>query len=327
MKPELKVTGNKYGLDPKQADQITKGLTTILEERELLTEAYKDVMLLEITEDTIPTFKDLRLQIRDNRTKGIDKWKKTNKAYFLAGGNFVQAIYNKEVVENERMESQLLSAEKHFENIEKKRLEDLQFTRINLLSPYLENAHEIVLHHMDEDVFEAYLSTKKKAHLDLIQAELDAEKERQAVIKAEKVEAKRVEEENKKLLAEANKRAELAEIEADKAESARKELAKIAELKEVERQKESDRLIKIETDKANKLAKELKERKEAEEKELINIEQNKQDELNKGDQAKVSDLISDLRYLKTKYTFKSVKNKKMYAATCTLIDKVINFIS
>ena len=38
---------------------------------------------LEITEENLPVFKELRLKIRDNRTKGIEKWHKLNKAFFL----------------------------------------------------------------------------------------------------------------------------------------------------------------------------------------------------------------------------------------------------
>ena len=49
-------------------------------------------------------------------------------------------------------------------------------------------------------------------------------------------------------------------------------------------------------------------------------------ELNKGDAAKVKDLIADLTFLKTKYSFKSAKNQKMYTDVYSLIDKVINHI-
>jgi hypothetical protein len=39
------------------------------------------------------------------------------------------------------------------------------------------------------------------------------------------------------------------------------------------------------------------------------------------------DLLFDLEALKTKYSFKSDKNKKMYSETITLINKVINHIN
>ena len=126
MNTELQINPKEFGLEEKQANEIANGLKTILTEREQLIETYENVIKLEITEDSLSTFKELRLQLRDNRTKGIESWKKTNKAYFLAGGNFVQAIYNKEKAVNERMEEKLMSAEKHFENIEIERLQKLQ---------------------------------------------------------------------------------------------------------------------------------------------------------------------------------------------------------
>ncbi len=56
-------------------------------------------------------------------------------------------------------------------------------------------------------------------------------------------------------------------------------------------------------------------------------EAKKQDELNKGDKAKVNDLINDLNQLKTKYTFKSAKNNRMYSDVGLLIGKVVNHIN
>jgi len=57
------------------------------------------------------------------------------------------------------------------------------------------------------------------------------------------------------------------------------------------------------------------------------IEAKKQSELNKGDAAKVEDLISDLQLLKSKYSFKSAKNSTMYSEVGILIGKVINHIN
>ena len=175
----------QYGLEEVQASQLTTGLNSILAEREILTEAYLDVISLEITTESISTFKELRLKIRDNRTKGLEVWHKTNKAYFLAGGRFVDAIKNKEVAENERMESQLLEAEKHFENIEKERIDKIQNERIEQLSPFVESTDNLVLSDMDEDVWTAYLSTKKQQFEDKIEAEKKVEAELQAKKEAE----------------------------------------------------------------------------------------------------------------------------------------------
>ena len=47
----------------------------------------------------------------------------------------------------------------------------------------------------------------------------------------------------------------------------------------------------------------------------------------KEDADKVKDLISDLKALKTKYTFKSKTNQKMFVSVCDYLDKLLNFIS
>ncbi len=328
------VKAEDYGLEVKQATEITKGLSTILEEREVLIEAYKDVVLLEISEENLKTFKTLRLQIRDNRTKGIEKWHTTNKAYFLTGGRFVDAIKNKEVAENQRMESKLIEAEKHFENLEREKIVKLQKERVVLLSGYLEDAAERDLASMDQDVWESYLSTKKKAHLDKIQAELDIEKERQAKIQAEKEEQERIRKENETLRKEAELKAKQDKIESDKRVKVEAERIE----KENSERKERERLAKIEADKQadilrkereakEKVEAELKASKEAELKAKQDAELARQAELKKGDAAKLKDLISDLEAMKTKYSFKSAKNIKMYDNVNLLIDKTINFIN
>ncbi len=121
---ELTVNPKEFGIEETKANELTSGLSTTLIEREALKESYKSIISLEITEDNLDKFKDLRIKIRDNRTKGIEKWHKANKEFFLTGGRFVDAIKNKEIIINEEMEAKLLAAEKFFENKEKERLKD-----------------------------------------------------------------------------------------------------------------------------------------------------------------------------------------------------------
>lgn len=69
----VKVDPKEFGLEDQKANELTSGLTTILAEREVLKAEFLEVSALEITEDNLDTFKKLRLRIRDNRTKGIEK--------------------------------------------------------------------------------------------------------------------------------------------------------------------------------------------------------------------------------------------------------------
>ena len=168
-------------------EQSMSSLAIIQNEREALINAYDDVIGLKITEENLKTFKELRLQIRDNRTKGIEPWHTTNKAVSLAIGRTIDAIKNREVEINKRMEAKLLGAEKHFENLEKERVEKLNKERIELVRPYLDEVEHLVLHDMEEDVFNAYLETKKRNFKAIQEAEAKAQKER-----LEKEESKKI---------------------------------------------------------------------------------------------------------------------------------------
>ncbi len=266
------VKAESFGLKESQANEITKGLSVVLTERDALIEAYNDVITLEISEDNISTFKDLRLMIRDNRTKGIEVWHKKNKEFYLRGGQFVDAIKNRESEINQSMESKLMDAEKYFENLEKKRIEDLNNLRKELVSPYLEDISNLFLADMDEDVFEAYLLTKKNNYLALIEAERKAEEERQAQLKAEqeRIEAQRVENERLKAEAEAREK----ELEVERIANAKKLAEEQAKAKaEADKLRvENEAKLKAEQEAKAKLEAELKAKRDAE----IKAEQDRQ---------------------------------------------------
>ncbi|AGO48360.1 hypothetical protein Phi10:1_gp019 [Cellulophaga phage phi10:1] len=277
-----KVDHKEYGLEEIKAKEMVSGLNVTIEERKILEDAYLDVIDLEVTEENLPTFKELRLKIVKNRTQGLDKWKTAQKAYFLAGGNFVQAIYNKEVLVNTEMESKLMNAEKYFENLEKERIAKLQESRALELSKYLEDANERDLSGMDEDIWESFLSTKKQNYLDAIKAEQEAEQKRieEAKAEAERIEAQRIE--NEKLKAEAEKREKEIELERKKqAELKAKEDAERERLRAIEQEKadklrvENEAKLKAESEARLKIEAELKAKKDAEikaEKERLELE-------------------------------------------------------
>lgn len=331
----VKVDPKEYGLEETQATEITKGLQTILEERAVLIDNYKETIALEITEESLPIFKALRLQIVKNRTQGLKVWHKANKAYFLAGGNFVQEIYNKEVIENERMESQLMDAEKHFENLENERIEKLSAERSELCMPYVDDISLILpdLGTMQTALWDNYIVGLKASFEARKKEEKKIEDERIAAEKAEIERQKAIEVENARLKdeAEANEKKQeaerlereiLAKIEAE-------QLAKVEARRKAQEEKERAEYevkLKAEREEKERIENELKAKKEAEQKAIEQAEALKQSELSKGDSDKVKDLINDLTALKTKYSFKSAKNAKMYVQVNELLDKVINHI-
>jgi len=181
------VKAEDFGVKEQQAKELTTGLESVKSERELLIEAYKDVITLEVTQDNLKTFKELRLKIVKNRTQGIEKWHKASKAYFLAGGKFCDAIKNKEILINTDMESKLMDAEKYFENLEKERIEKLTEERKAELIALEVSELELPsgLGEMNETVWKNYLSGVELALKTRKEAEKKAELER---IEAERVE-------------------------------------------------------------------------------------------------------------------------------------------
>jgi len=249
-----------YGLEEVKAKEITSGLDTVLSEREALKNSYIAVIELPITSENLEIFKELRLKIVKNRTQGIEKWHKTNKEFYLAGGRFVDAIKNKEIVINEQMEEKLKDAEKHFENLEKERLAEINLKRREILRPYVEDVDNMDFTQMDDYDFDDFVLGKKTRYEANLEAERLAEENRQKETEAEN-ERKRLEEiENERV------RQENAKL---KAEAEAKELALQKEREEVEAKAKAEKdaqelILKAEREKQAKLEAELQAKKDAE---------------------------------------------------------------
>jgi len=262
----------EYGLEEKQAEKMTSGLATVLAERKALEEVYNSVIVKELNAETFKEARELRLKVQKNRTTGIEAWHKTNKAFYLAGGRFVDAYKNKEVFVNEQMEAKLLEIEKYEQKLEADRKAKLKADRLELLFPYEVDVQFVSIEEMTEDQFTGFLAnnklafeTKKEnerlAELVRIEAEKKAEAERleREKLEAERIEAQRLE--NERLKKEAEKREK--ELEAERKRLAEEQAKKDAEQKaELERlakeQAEKDKLAKIESDRLAKIAAEEK---------------------------------------------------------------------
>lgn len=149
-----------FGLETSKANEMVSGLSTTLAERQVLKNAYIDVIELPITTETLPVFKDLRLKLVKNRTS-IEKWHKTNKAFYLAGGRFVDAVKNKEIAENQELEAKLMEAEKFFENQEKEKARLLNLERIEKARPWVQDSDTMNFSDFSEEDFDDYLLGKK----------------------------------------------------------------------------------------------------------------------------------------------------------------------
>jgi len=241
---QLVINPKDFGLDEKKVNELTNGLQAIIEERNVLIDNYKTLIVIEATKENLSMFKELRLKIRDNRTKGIEKWHKVNKEFFLTGGRFVDAIKNKEVAENERMEEKLDALEKHFENLEKERLKQIHLERVEKISKFNYEIGTTDFSLMDENMFGAILLGAETKHKE------DLEKARLAELA--RLEAIRLEEEEK-----AKQKAELERLRLEN-EAKEKEL-KEQKAKADAELAEQQRLAKIEADKQAEILRKQKE--------------------------------------------------------------------
>lgn len=360
MKDLVKIDPKEFGLELSQVATIEQAFQPKIQERDALAQIYDQLITSEITPELCVKAGDTRKKLVKVRT-GIADIHKTQKAFFLAAGRFVDAWKNKETLPVEQMEENLSGIENHFINIERERKANLATVRMVEVMQFTEFPANL-LGEMEEPVYVAYLTGLKVAHQSKIEAEKQAETDRIEAAKKEQlnsdrkaktirlveyidnyesvnfgemseadfmvlvngaiekrttkeaeIEAQRVE--NDRLKAEAEKQRIKADKEAD--ERAKKEAQQQAELKA-----ERDKAAKKEAD----LQAQIKANAEAEAQRIADEKAQQQAELSKGDADKVKDLISDLTDLKSKYSFKSAKNQKMYADVGLLLDKVINHV-
>ena len=292
----------EYGLEESTAVELTQGLDIPKQERIPLIQEFDRVSKLEVTQEKLKEFRELRLKIQKNRTQGFNKWHSNAKEFFLRGGQFVDAIRRKEIQINKDMERVLMQGEKHFELLEQKRLDDLQDERASLLSKYVEDASERNLSQMEEDVWDAYLQAKVNEYNARIEAERKAEAERIAKEKAEAKEPERIRKENEQLKAEAIERERLAKIEADKRAIAEAErLEKERKEREVYEAKlkaeklERERIQKEEEAKRKKLEDEIQARKDLELKAKQEAERLAKEELKRLEELKKAPIKKQLQ--------------------------------
>lgn len=360
MKELSKINPQEFGVEENKAKELTTGLKPHIQQRKSLIDEFEKIKDLEITEENCKVFKTLRLKFQKNRTQGIKEWHKKAKEIPLRLGQLIDAIKRNEESVNQTYESKLEDGEKHFERLEEIRLQNIQDERAKELSKYVDDADERDLATMDVDIWEAYLSVKKKAYEERIEAEKKAEAERLENERKEKLYRERLdkvrmfgehfdfdklntetsEKEFNQLFKNAKKSKEKAEIEAEKTREENERLRKEAEAEKARQAKiEAERKskekaereayeakLKKEREEREAIQKKLKAKAEAEAKAKAEKEARKEAELKKGDKEKFNDFVFELESLKTKYSFKSKTFAKKYSDASQLIEKIINHI-
>lgn len=279
------INPQEYGIEENKASELIGNLPQITNERKILEQQYESVVVMDIEDPkTANVARELRLKIRDNRTKGLGVWHKTTKEVFLRAGQFIDALKNKEVAVNERMEDTLQEIENHFERKEQARKEALKQERFEILRPYAEFFPNIDLANSTEEDFQKALNGAKLQFDAKVEADKKAEQERIEREKKEAAEREAMRLENERLRKEAQAReaqleaerkaaAEVQRVIEEKAKQEREHAAKIQAEQEAKAQKEraeQQRILQQEREAAEKLRAEIKAKEDAEKQAIEN---------------------------------------------------------
>lgn len=253
---ELVVDPKDYGLEESSVVEIEKAFLPKIAERDGYLEVYNLLLTKEITKETCDEARGLRLKLVKVRT-GIADIHKTQKAYFLRAGQFVDAWKNKETLPVEQMEENLEKIEKHFKIQEAEKIQKLSEERKAELLAYT-SAYLIPerLGEMPDSIYQNYLIGIKVAHEAKLKADAEVEVERLRLIEIEKenarvkaIEDERIRKENEKLKAEAIEREKKAEAERKRqADLLAKQKAEADEKARIEAEKQAAILAKERAD-------------------------------------------------------------------------------
>lgn len=193
----VKLNPEEYGLQAKEAATIEKAFKPMIEKMVELENEFNQVLGLAekgIDKDAVKAAKELRLKYVKTRT-GTAEIHKTAKAYYLAGGRFVDGWKNAQLFASQGKEQELEKIEKHFENIEAEKMQKIREERFEKLAAvgYMENVPGIEL--MEQGVFDAFL---KGAEEQIKLREQAERQEAEARMKAEQEE--RIQNERKQVL-------------------------------------------------------------------------------------------------------------------------------
>lgn len=357
---EIAYQANQYGIESEKIKDLIGNLPQIHSERDELVKQYDEIIKMDIEDaKTSKLAKELRIKIKDNRTKGIVAWHKSTKDYFLKGGQFVDSIKRKEEAINTRMEEALEEIEKYTEIKKAKEKKILEDARMEQLKPYIEfSPYKNNLAELPEQDFLNIFNYAKKMHDDKI------EKDR--------VEAERLKEEQRRkevtnqnyykllpyslfipkfneldfyslmesdiesYIATATEQKQKAEQEAEKAkrelEAKQKEMEKQIQEKQkamdAERKKMQDKLDN-ERKEREKIQKELEYKAEQEKKAKEEEEAKKKEMYNSGDIATLQNIAMNIKNMKVHIslvTFENIDAKRVIDETCNYMDKVVNYI-
>lgn len=161
----IQINPAEYGLQAKEASTIEKAFIPMLETMAELENEFNAIISqvkeAGITAEGMGAARELRLKYVKTRT-GTEEIHKKAKAYYLAGGRFVDGWKNAQKFASQGKEEALMQIEKHFENEEKKRLEALKTERTAKLCAvgYMDTVTGVEL--FTDEIFANFLAGAEK---------------------------------------------------------------------------------------------------------------------------------------------------------------------
>ena len=242
MNETIELNPKEYGLEVKEASVIEGAFKPVITELDGVMEIYQELITSDITNEICERAGKLST-VLSKVNSSHDRVHKAQKAYFWAGGKFVDALKNKNKVVIDEMQLTLKSLKNHFANLEAEKVEKLNKERQLLCIDFVENEDMILsnLGGLSDDLWNNYFTGLKVSHNARIEAEKKAEEDRIEAEKAKIEEDKRIRAENERLEKEAKK----AELKRIKEETERKRIEDIRLAKEederLEREKEAEK--------------------------------------------------------------------------------------
>jgi hypothetical protein len=259
----IKIDPAEFGLENDKAVEVESAFAPVIVERDALLEVYQTILTSEMSEQLTEDAHQLRLKLVKVRTS-TDKVHRVQKAFYLAGGRFVDAWKTRNNTVIEQMEERLSEIENYYINIEKECIEKLRIERMGLLSEVSDTPELFQVELMTEQAFNSLLEGQKLAKQARIAAEKKAEEDRLAEIEAERIENERIRKENERLQAESESKEKQIESERKSAAAKLKAEQDSAEAARLKAQAEAEAVLKVEREKAQKLADELAAKQAAE---------------------------------------------------------------
>ena len=242
----VKINAKDYGLEETKAREIESVFVPMMDKMKELENEYNQLVVKEVCPEVCQEAKALRTKYVKVRTATAAIHKEA-KAFYLAGGRFVDGWKNAQLYASQGIENKLKAIEEHYENIEKERKLKLKKERLAKIAPFEMDCEHVDLGEMTEDVWQNFFAGAKATFEAKKEAERKAEEER---IAAEKAEAERIEKqriENERLKKEAAEREAQIKTELEKAARERKRMenkVKAEKQKAEAEQKEKERLAK-----------------------------------------------------------------------------------